>query len=143
MGGLVIRTYLERDDARAAYACVFIATPHRGAALTDVRKDLFMFKLFFGRKAALQLSPEAEIYERLGAVPCARVATIVGSSGTAEGWNDDIPGDDDGTVAVAEAQLPDSTAHLELPYGHTRLSCAQRTIHGALRFLRHGLFRAD
>lgn len=142
MGGLVIRAYLARDDARRADACVFLGTPQRGAVLADARHERFTFRLFLGDKAALQLRPGAPIYATLGRVPCASIGTIRGASGEPDGGNDDIPGDDDGTVGVDEAQLAEQTASVELRCGHTLLSCAEEPIRAVLRFLRHGDFAA-
>ena len=141
MGGLVIRRYLEREKARRPHCCVFIATPHRGAHLATERKDLWAFKLFMGAKAAFQLEPGHPFYDSLGRVPCERVGTIYGGAGDDEGWNDDIPGDDDGTVGVAEAQLPEQTDALRLELGHTRISFAEASIVQVLHFLKHGTFR--
>ncbi len=140
MGGLVIRSYLQRPGARKADTCVFVATPHRGAVLADLRKDGWLFKTFLGDKAALQLSPSSEFFKTLGSVPCASIATIVGSQGDEEGLNADIPGDDDGTVAVGEAHLPEETATVSIATGHTRLSMSSISIERVLYFLKHRKF---
>lgn len=141
MGGLVIRSYLGRERARRPDACVFIATPHRGAALVERRKDLFVFGLFLGDKSALQLELGHPFYESLGTVPCDSIGCIYGGLGDAEGRNDDVPGDDDGTVATVEAQLPEQHDAVRLPQGHTMLSMSDATIEQVLAFLHSGAFR--
>ncbi len=140
MGGLVIREYLTRKNAREASACVFIATPHRGAALAAKRKELFVFKLFMGTKASLQLERGHDFYQGLGPVPSRRIGCIFGGAGDAEGWNDDIPGDDDGTVGTEEAQLPEQTDSIRLELGHTRIAISEATIECVLQFLKTGKF---
>jgi len=54
----------------------------------------------------------------------------------------ELPGANDGTVAVVETAIPGATAHLTLPVTHTQLlfdrTVARQTIH----FLRHGSFAA-
>lgn len=133
MGGVVIEEYLRRSDARPPAACVYLATPHRGAILADLRKHWWLFRLAMGTKAAMQLSPGDAIYAR--PVPLADVSgTIVGDLG--EG-NASIPGHDDGTVAVAEAELPGAAATVTLPVGHTGITTDPRVIEQVLHFLRH------
>ncbi|MCA8942578.1 MAG: alpha/beta fold hydrolase [Planctomycetes bacterium] len=140
MGGLVIRSYLARPGARHASACVFIATPHHGATLVEKRKNLFVFGLFLGNKAALQLERGNPFFDTLGPVPCDRVGCIYGGLGDDEGRNDDIPGDDDGTVSTTEAQLEGQSDSIMLPYGHTMLSMVDATIEQVLVFLYRGSF---
>jgi len=142
MGGLVIRHYLTRADAITPDSCVFIATPHRGAALTDARKGSFLFQTFLGHKAALELSPSSEFYLQLPprhqGCDC---GIIYGSSGDPEGWNDDVPGDDDGTVGAAEAQLPGATDSHRLRLGHTGISFNDKMILQVLYYLKSGAFQ--
>lgn len=136
MGGLVIEEYLRRADARPPVTCVYLGTPHRGAVLCDLRKHWFVFRLVMGHEAALQLSPGAAIHQR--PIPYAdRSGTVVGNLGAG---NASIPGDDDGTVAVGEATFAGAKASVQLPLGHTRLTCDARSIGQVLTFLRRGEF---
>lgn len=140
MGGLVIRSYLARDDAVEPWAVVFIGTPHRGAVLATKRKGSMWFDLFMGDKSALQLVPGDPLYGSFGPVRAERIGVVVGARGDGEGWNADIPGDDDGTVGAAEARLDAATDTVELAIGHTRISFAAATIRQILAFLRTGHF---
>jgi alpha-beta hydrolase superfamily lysophospholipase len=136
LGGLVIEEYLRRPDARAPVRCVYIATPHRGAVLCDLRKHWWLFRLLMGTDAALQLSPGDPFHQQ--PLPFVeRSGAIVGSIG--EG-NTSIPGDDDGTVAVGEAQLAGAADTVMLPFGHTGIAAADATIGQVLRFLHDGRF---
>lgn len=69
----------------------------------------------------LQLAPGNEIYGRLCAHGCDS-GVVYGARGDGEGWNDDILGDDDGTVGLDEAQLPAARDRISLRLGHTRIS---------------------
>ncbi len=140
MGGLVIRSYLQRPDARRADTCVFLGTPHRGASLADAKKESWWFPLVMGDQAALQLSPSDPFYATLGPVPCANIGTIIGGQGDDEGLSRKIAGDDDGTVGVAEAHLPEETGSVLLKTGHTRLSFTSEPIRMVLRFLKFRAF---
>lgn len=138
MGGLVIQEYLRRAGAPEPSACVYVATPHRGAILADLRKHWFGFRLVMGTEAADQLSPGAAVHRR--PIPFVeRSGCIIGDIG--EG-NASIPGHDDGTVAVAEAALPGAASVL-LPFGHTRIAFHPRTAEQVLVFLRRGTFEGS
>lgn len=136
MGGLVVQEYLRRPDARPATSCVYLAVPHRGALLADLRKHWFLFRWVMGEKAAMQLSP-GDPFHRQPIPRPVRAGAIVGDIG--EG-NASIPGRDDGTVAVGEAVYPGVDATVVLPYGHTRIAYAPETIRQVLTFLRTGGF---
>ncbi len=136
MGGLVIQEYLAGPQHVTPKACVYLGTPHRGAMLADLRKHWFLFRWTMGTGASMELSPGDARYQR--AVPFAAVAgSIAGDVGAG---NDDIPGPDDGTVAVGEATLPGAAAALRLPVNHTWMTVAAPVITQVLHFLRHGGF---
>jgi pimeloyl-ACP methyl ester carboxylesterase len=139
MGGLVIEEYLRGASARTPAACVYLAVPHRGAMLCDLRKHSWLFRLLMGDRAALQLSPGDPLHRRPVPMPCP-VGTIVGAVGDGLGRNADIDGDDDGTVAACEAHLGGETDSVELPVGHTGMATDGRAIAEVLHFLRHGAF---
>lgn len=136
MGGLVIEQYLRRPDARMPTYCVYVAVPHRGAVLADLRKEWFVFRWVMGELAALQLSPGDPLHQR--PIPWLdRAGAIVGDLG--EG-NPSIPGRDDGTVAVGEASLAGARDLAVVPVGHTRITLADEAIRQILHFLRRGAF---
>ena len=139
MGGVQLHLYLSRFGSPEPTACVFIATPHRGSALLDKRKDWLMFKVLMGDEGVLQLSPSAHLFRKLVPLKC-DVGVIFGGVGDGEGHNDDIPGDDDGTVGIDEAQLPEAKDRVRLDLGHTRISFADSSVHQVLYFLKHRQF---
>jgi pimeloyl-ACP methyl ester carboxylesterase len=136
MGGLVIEEYLRRADAVVPRACVYLATPHRGAVLADLRKNWFLFRLSMGTTAALQLSPGDALHRRPIPFP-ERSGTIVGDLGDG---NASIPGPDDGTVGVDEATFAGASATVRLPVGHTRIAADPEALREVLHFLRRGTF---
>lgn len=140
MGGLVIRAWLGLAGAPVPTSCVFLATPHHGATLLDRRRETLGFGLLFGDQAALQLSRTDPLYPTLP-VPGVPFGNVIGGRGDAEGWNPDIPGDDDGTVGVSEAALAGATDTIQLRLGHTRISFADAAIVQVLAFLKGRRFR--
>lgn len=136
MGGLVIHEYLRRDDAREPTACVYIATPQRGAILADKRRHWFLFQMVMGKKAAGQLATTDKFHDQAIPFP-ARSGTIVGDIGAGNG---SIPGRDDGTVGVDEATFEGAAASVRVPYGHTRILVTDLVLRHVLHFLANGDF---
>ena len=136
MGGLVIQEYLRSPRARPVARCVYIATPHRGAVLADLRKHWFLFQWAMGDQGALQLSP-GDPFHRQPIPRQAASGTIQGDLGAG---NPTIPGPDDGTVAVGEATFAGAADSITLPLGHTAIAYDRVTAHQVLVFLRTGAF---
>jgi len=140
LGGLVIRAYLARPGAVAPSACVFIATPHRGAGLVTRWREHLLFRLLMGSQAALQLAADDAFYRTLRPLAGVPVGTVIGGLGDGVGFDRDLPGDDDGTVTVEEAHAADETDSALVPLGHTRIAFYDAGIECVLRFLRRGRF---
>jgi pimeloyl-ACP methyl ester carboxylesterase len=138
LGGLVVRRYLANAGSVAPFAVVFLGTPHRGACIVPARRDLMAFQWIMGRHAAVQMDPSDPFLASLPA-PSWPAGCVIGGRGDGEGWNETIPGDDDGTVAVDEALLVGAQAVL-LPIGHTNLSIHDDAIAQTLTFLKHQRF---
>lgn len=138
MGGLVIQEYLRSPEALPVHRCVYIAVPHRGAMLADLRRNWFLFRWVMGDRGAFQLSP-GDPFHRQAIPAVGRSGVVVGDVG--EG-NPSIPGPDDGTVAVAEAMLPGAAATLRVPFGHTAIAYRPEVARAVLQFLATGEFPA-
>jgi hypothetical protein len=109
-----------------------------------VHADKWWFRFLLGTEAARQLRPSDPFQAELasfGPVPAPRIGVIYGGKGDDEGWDERIPGDDDGTVGVAEAALPEATATKRLRIGHTRLRLEGNDRRGAPVPLRRHLQR--
>jgi pimeloyl-ACP methyl ester carboxylesterase len=136
MGGLVIQEYLRRPDALAPKACVYIATPHRGAMLADKRRHWFLYRWVMGRLAAAQLATTDPFHTQSIPFPD-RSGTIIGDIGDG---NADIDGPDDGTVGCAEASFTGAADSVRVPYGHTRIVVVEEVILQVAHFLGDGAF---
>lgn len=136
MGGVVIHEYLRRADARTPTACIYIATPQRGAILADKRRHWFLFELAMSNKASFQLATVDPIH--LLPIPCPeRSGAIVGDIGSG---NVDIPGHDDGTVGCSEATFEGVKDTIVVSYGHTRIVVMDEVLRQVLHFLSKGGF---
>lgn len=141
MGGLVIRAYLSRPDARPAYRCVFVGTPQRGAHLAALRIHDWSYGFVLGREGApRELVPGEPIYQRLKRIEDPEVGVLAGGLGDGVGFSDEIPGDDDRRVALDEAQLPEQDAFLQVRLGHFSLAFDRRAIVPIRHFLARGRF---
>ena len=131
MGGLVIKSICVARMP-APKACVYVATPHRGAILADRRHHWFLFRWVMGDLAAAELVTTAPLHEQ--PIPFGdRSGAVVGDVGEGSGA---IPGRDDGTVGVDEATWEGAADSVLLPYGHTSIKLRERTIRHVLYFLR-------
>lgn len=139
MGGLQIRHYLTLEGALKPTACLFLGTPHQGSALLAKRRDWWLFKVLMGEEGALQMEIGHPFFDGLGELPC-DFGVLYGGFGDGVGTNDDVPGDDDGTVSVDEAQLPGAIDSIRLPLGHLWLTIDDTAIRQVLFFLRHRRF---
>ncbi|MEM7204067.1 MAG: hypothetical protein AAF628_27645 [Planctomycetota bacterium] len=138
MGGLVLRAYLSRPDARAFDAVVCLGTPHRGAILADLLGSTWYYRLLFGDKAAIELAPSSGVADSL-AVP-GNVGNVIGARGDDGGYSSSIPGDDDGRVAVHEAHLDGERDSLVVSMHHGFLMVDADVLRQVLHFFRHGRF---
>lgn len=136
MGGLVIQQYLRGPAAVAPHACVYLATPHRGALLAQLRRQWFLFRWVMGTTAASQLAPDAALHQL--PIPAAdRSGTLVGDLGVRHA---SIPGHDDGTVGVDEATFAGAAASALLPVGHTTITIDAQAHRAVLQFLHDRTF---
>ena len=141
MGGLVIQQWLRTraPDVPLPARCVFVATPHRGAMLAELRCRWWPFRLAMGDQAALQLRPTDPFHQQplpegvaLGAIAGSAAWVLMGAS--------DLPGADDGTVRVVEATLPEPHPTVLVAHGHTAIANATATIRQVLHFLKNACF---
>lgn len=121
MGGLLMRELLSRKEPAVIRlreriaGLVMLFPPNRGACTADRLHRRWWYRLLLG-PAGQELTTQSV---RGLALPTVPVRIIAGGCGTPKGRNRRIPGDDDGTVAVAETELPGAAAPEVLPVGHT------------------------
>ena len=142
MGGLVVRHLLARDGAWKrrieVRRIVLIAPPNRGSAIARLLEDVPAYRWIFGA-AGQQLTP-AEVSKAPGLDR--PFAIIAGGKGDGRGFNPLLPGDDDGTVGVAETRLEGAADFLVVPEIHALISNHRETIRATIDFLKHGKFDA-
>ncbi len=142
MGGLVVRYLLARDGAWKrrikVHRVVMIAPPNRGSAIARLLEDVPAYRLIFGA-AGQQLAPQEAARVPMLDHP---FAIIAGGKSDDSGFNPLLPGDDDGTVRLAETRLEGAQDFLVVPEIHALISSHQNTIRATINFLKHGKFEA-
>ncbi len=142
MGGLVVRHLLSRDGEWKrrieVHRIVLIAPPNRGSAIARLLEDIRAYRWIFG-EAGQQLTP-VEVSRAPGLEH--PFAIIAGGKGDGRGFNPLLPGDDDGTVGLAETSLEGAADFLVVPEIHALISNHQETIRATINFLKHGRFDA-
>ena len=125
---------------------VMIGPPNNGAVRAHLWQTSTVSRELFGLvlgDAGQQLGPRFhEIKDRL-ATPDAEFGIIAGGKGDGEGWHDEIPGDDDGTVGVEEAKLPGAADFTVVPVRHTFLTGDSRVQAMTESFFKHGYFTSE
>ncbi len=140
MGGLIVRRLLAADadwQRRLRVGrIVMIAPPNQGSRVAARLKDFPLYQGLLG-KAGQQLVPESVI-----GTPLLRpeFGIIAGGKGDGRGYNPLLPGDDDGTVTVAETTLEGAKDILVVPEIHAAITGHPRTVRATVNFLKFGRF---
>ena len=139
LGGIVILRALQLTDDLPPGRAVLLGTPSQGSrAAQGVARVLPFGKAILGAAVHAELiefSPREWTGHR-------DVGVIAGSLGMGLGrMFATLEGEHDGTVSVAETQLPGAKDHLVMPTSHTGLVFSADVAEQAAQFLREGMFR--
>ena len=141
MGGIIVRHLLAADGAWLSRVTpgrlVMIAPPNQGSFMAKTLQPTWPYRLVYGA-AGQQLTPDK--VQKLPA-PDIPFGIIAGGLGDARGYNPILPGDDDGTVAVAETRLKGAADFMVLPGLHGFVARSQEIEQPVLNFLKSGRFK--
>lgn len=138
LGGLLIRAYLMENHVPNLGRVVLIGTPNGGSAAIDGIRDRWWFDML-GPTARVMGTDENSFARKL-AKPDYPLGVI---AGIAETGNPDLPGDDDGLVAVASTKVDGMTDFILVQESHWGLRYDADVANYTARFLRSGSFGAD
>jgi len=139
MGGIIVRYYLAKKRNIHVRSMVMIAPPNRGSFMADVLKEFAIARWFFG-PALEQLGTDGEnIIDEL--YPLQVPTGIIAGCYSLNPVNSCIiPGEDDGTVAVANTIAPGMQNFAVVPNSHTGI-LFDRAVHRMVAdFLASGEF---
>ncbi|NQU22997.1 MAG: hypothetical protein HQ567_17100 [Candidatus Nealsonbacteria bacterium] len=145
MGNIVIRHYL--GDRKAAgdgkgprlTRFVMLAPPNQGSLTALALAENNVLKVVTG-DAVRQLGLDWDKLKDKLAVPAFEFAIIAGGKGDAAGYNPLLPGDDDGTVSVANTRLAGARDAAVVPVLHSFIMNDAKVQQHTLRFLKTGRF---
>ncbi len=142
MGGLVLRSYLQKHNDTRLHRAVMLGVPNNGAQVADFLKNNPVFKMILG-PAGQQLVTESDGLIASLPAPDFEFGVLAGGRGAAKGFNPLLPGDNDSTVTVASTRLPGARDFICMPVIHTFLMSDQRAITATRCFFKHGQFHED
>jgi pimeloyl-ACP methyl ester carboxylesterase len=139
LGGIVVRAYLSETRPPALGRVVMLAPPNQGSELVDGVQNNAFFRLFAGPAASELGTDDEGAPVRLGPVDF-ELGVIAGD----RSWNPIgswlIPGEDDGTVAVARARVEGMTDFRVVPETHTFIMRSPEVAREVRHFLEQGRF---
>ncbi|HIK92956.1 MAG TPA: alpha/beta fold hydrolase [Planctomycetes bacterium] len=142
MGGLVLRSYLQKHNDTRLHRAVMLGVPNNGAQVADFLKNNPVFKMILG-PAGQQLVTESDGLISSLPAPDFEFGVLAGGRGAAKGYNPLLPGDNDSTVTVASTRLPGARDFICIPVIHSFLMSDQKAITATRCFLKHGQFEKD
>lgn len=140
MGGLVVRSYLSKQQDKRIKRMVMMGVPNLGAHMADRAGKVSLFHTVFGPAGKQLMTGNHGLADKLP-IPKFEFAILAGSRGDAKGYNPLIPGDDDGTVSVSSTRLPGAADFMTVNVLHSFIMFHERSIDGTIRFLKTGRLR--
>ena len=139
MGGIIVRMYMDKYRPANVRRLVMIGTPNQGALLADRYGNLPPYRWAFGPAGQQLRRGERGACAGAG-IPGCEFGVIAGGLGGKFGFSPFIPGDNDGTVAVAETKLDGMTDFAVVRNIHRFLHWSPTTAELTARFLETGRF---
>lgn len=139
LGGIIVRYYFQDHKIPNLGRIVMLAPPNQGSEVTDGMKDGFFYKTFMGPAGQVLGTDGNSLPNRLE--PIAGEIGIIAGEKEGEPWFlPEIPGEDDGKVAVERTKLSEMKDFLLVEAGHTFIMRNDEVIRQILYFLEHGSF---
>ncbi|MGD8911704.1 MAG: lipase [Candidatus Thiodiazotropha sp.] len=139
LGGIIVRYYLQDHQIENLGRIVMLAPPNRGSEVTDQMKDGFFYQTIMG-PAAQELGTDKNSLPNSLKPIDGEIGIIAGKADGEPWFLPEIPGDDDGKVAVERTKLPEMKDFYLVNVGHTFIMNDEEVIRQVLYFLQHGVF---
>jgi pimeloyl-ACP methyl ester carboxylesterase len=138
LGGVVIRTLFGLYPGQRPGRIVLLGSPQRGSRAATVLSRYRFGRRITGRSVAglLTGTPASDCWHGRD------IGVIAGNRSLGLGrLIADLPGPNDGTVQVAETEVPGARDRLVLPVAHSGLLLSPAVAQEIAEFLRYGAFR--
>jgi pimeloyl-ACP methyl ester carboxylesterase len=139
MGGIVLRTYLEKHSITNLGRVVMLAPPSKGSEIVDKLRWFAPFGWING-PAGLQLGTGSESAPNKLKPPNFELGIIAGDRSMNPLFSFLIPGKDDGKVSLPRAKTDNMKAFLVLQVTHTFMMRNRTVIAQTKHFLKTGFF---
>jgi len=140
MGGVLVRSYLERVAAELSGRVVMLSPPSQGSEIIDAFADSRLLRAVLGPAGARLGTDSGGVAQELGPIDFS-LGIIAGDKSINPIGSWLFPGPNDGKVSVERAQLDGAADFLVLPATHTfimnRGDVAEQVVH----FLKEGAFQ--
>ncbi len=139
LGGIVVREMHRQRPALAVRRVVMIAPPNAGSELVEALGKSALFRLVTGPAGQELGTGAASVPNRLGPVRF-ELGVIAGTTSLNPVYSWVIPGEDDGTVAVARTRVEGMVDFVTVQANHTFIMQDARAIRQAVHFIENGRF---
>ena len=142
LGGIVLRSHLERHAVTNLGRVVMLAPPNHGSALADALRRIGLLRRFLG-PAFLQLgTTDQDVPQQLGPVRF-ELGVIAGDRTLNPLFSWLIPGPDDGKVSVASTRVEGMKDFVILHTSHTWMMWRRPVLDQIAHFLANGRFAPE
>lgn len=139
LGGIIVRYYLQNHRIENLGRIVMLAPPNKGSEVADGMKDGFLYQTFMGPNAQMLGTDENSLPNRLEPIE-GEIGIIAGAADGEPWFLPEIPGEDDGKVAVERTKLPEMKDFLRVKSGHTFIMQNKEVIRQIIYFIEKGHF---
>ncbi|MCG7995661.1 MAG: hypothetical protein JAZ06_09610 [Candidatus Thiodiazotropha taylori] len=139
LGGIIVRYYLQNHQIDDLGRIVMLAPPNKGSEVADEMKDGFLYQTIMGPNAQVLGTDQNSLPNRLQPIE-GEIGIIAGEADGEPWFLPEIPGADDGKVAVERTKLPEMRDFLRVKSGHTFIMRNDAVIDQIMFFLKNGHF---
>ncbi|MES9860116.1 MAG: alpha/beta fold hydrolase [Candidatus Thiodiazotropha sp. LLP2] len=139
LGGILVRYYLQDHQIAKLGRIVMLAPPNKGSEITDELKDDFLYKIFLGPSGQVLGTGDDSLPNKLKPI-AGEIGIIAGEKEGSTWFLPEIPGDDDGKVAVERTKLLEMRDFLLVKAEHMFIMREDDVIRQVVFFLRTGVF---
>lgn len=140
MGGLLIRSLLNRYTFPNLGRVVMLGTPNHGSEVANFISRFGFFRWLFGPCGTQLVQGLPQLQAYLGPI-CFELGIIADSKTTGPWGSWLIDKDNDGRVSVESTRIKGMKDHIIIPTTHTRMLKDKRVMNQVLCFLKTGAFR--
>ncbi|XDD42650.1 esterase/lipase family protein [Leptospira sp. WS60.C2] len=142
LGGIILRSYLNRNQIKHLGKVVMLAPPNKGSEVADFVSQFDFINFFLGPVVAQLKTDQKGFVNALG-LPKFQFAIIAGNVTLDPFSSYLIPGNDDGKVSIENTKLENMDDFLLVNRTHNFIVDAPEVKEAIFNYLKFGRFRKD